>query len=278
MANNLARNRWEQLGRNQIGLAVEGDDDKKILEAFLNAGQNAGHWQNWRSRLLIVPIGGLPQLLNELKIISRNDIHGLIDRDWRDEDEIKALQDEYPRLHVLERAMIENFLIRPDEFIPFLHNESPENKNRLRSKVSSHIQKWLEHGALRKALHKNNAHYFCRTSEGYPEKLLSRPASEDDIRENMGKWIEHLNPDHLIKDRRNVLESFRMKDETTQYYLCLDGKRFFQQVVVTELNALPLAKKGNVDEWVKRLLGEIERSTLCPTDLTLIFQSILSQT
>src|SRR3990172_8657092 len=93
-------------------LFVEGKDDKKIITAFGDAGERNGRWPGWRSEVIIEIAEKYDRVINETANL---DVWGLVDRDWRSDAEIAELQRDYPRLLILPRIMIENYLIDPNE-------------------------------------------------------------------------------------------------------------------------------------------------------------------
>src|SRR5258708_34808913 len=103
------------------GVAVEGKDDRIVIEAFLDAGETEGHWSDWRRRLAIEVGGGINQVLRELDAPpTPYEVWALLDQEWRPQGNITDLQSKYPRLLFLPRIMIENYAIDPDELVALL--------------------------------------------------------------------------------------------------------------------------------------------------------------
>ena len=107
---------WSTLRPTQKGLAVEGDDDKQLVETFLEAGQKQGLWQNWHTRLMVeVPKNpsGFAGVQREVgALANQGRVWGLIDRDWRTAGEIASLQAQYSQLLVLPRVMVAGLSLR----------------------------------------------------------------------------------------------------------------------------------------------------------------------
>ena len=109
---------WSVLGLTKKGLAVEGKDDKLMLESFLDAGE--GHyWSGWRAQIRVEVAGSSPKVIQELEAGDAR-IWGMIDRDWRTDDELAELRSDYPQLLVLPRVTVENYCIDPTEIARML--------------------------------------------------------------------------------------------------------------------------------------------------------------
>jgi len=267
---------WSILRPTQKGLAVEGQDDKLLVETFLDAGEKGGQWQDWRAKLVIRDSGGIKAVLAEVGRASiHNNIWGLIDRDWRTDNEISDLTGKYPQLLVLPRPMIENYCVDPDEFLSMLPKVQREmlNESETRSGVGNNLADWLMHGALYAILHENGAHDFCRGDSGYPNALLTTPPITDEgkIASILIGWHNQLEPTLLLKNYRQRAASLQHRTVQEHYRECINGKDFFNQIVVQQtLNKK--FRQQDPDTWFKTLMSGC---TNCPSDFAPLMSRLL---
>ena len=252
----------DKLG-NKKGLAVEGKDDKTIIEAFLEKGETKGHWSNWDKKIQIQELGGSNNVLSEIGKSDR--LWGLIDRDWRTDSEIEALQNQYPRLLILPRVTIENYLIAPDEVNAML----PLNKKipNLAEEIARHVERWVQNGALHRVLYERGAHDFCRGVEGYPKALFTQPISdspydEAQLEQQLRSWHEQLEPRPIMDAYHRMLEGF-LADEGNHYTHHIQGKDFFKQVLINQIFRRTFGQKSE-ERWLQDLIGGLPD---CPTDM-----------
>lgn len=268
---------WEGRG-NRIGIVVEGENDRKILEGFLNGGQAQGFWEDWTQFLFIKSASGLEGVLYELREQQKDGnalIYGIVDRDWRTFDENQALEAELSQLRILERIMIENYLIDPDDLVRCLPPStlSGEKETRLRSLINEKRQDWIKHGILSRVMHENGAHDFCRGNQSYPKALLYNPLPDETIRQILEGWQQKLDPDYVLSIYSSYQQNILTLSPTDHYKYFIDGKNFFNEVIVTALN--DLFGQNSRDNWISRLL---QVPSLCPPDLKNLFEPLLSQT
>lgn len=266
---------WTILGPGQRGLAVEGKDDKLIIEAFLEAGERNARWSDWHSRLQVVETGKNDHVLRELKRPEYQDIlWGIIDRDWRSDDQIAQMQAEYSHLKILPRMTIENYCIDPDELIRLLPDSqlATGQGDQLRKIIEAELSRWLRHGALSQIVYESGAYDFCRGGEGYPSVLLGSPIDDDaDIRNILEGFRSQLDPETILRNCNTRTEFFQGL-EADWYRLCINGKLFFNEVVVS--NALKrVYRQQSRDAWITDLFAS---PVDCPEDLIPKLEDILS--
>jgi hypothetical protein len=277
---------WRELGRGQHGLAVESKTDQEIIEAFLNAADGKeDRWSNWRTQVMIQPAGSWANVIQAVKEPHNvpkyaGEIWGLIDRDWRSPDEVKKLKADHPRLFVLPRIMIENYLINPDEITSLLLiNQKTGKQNALKVQIEGELERWLQHGALWQILDEHGANKFCQDKEGnpgYPGALRREPLNDDEITRILQDFRNQLDPTKILSAHRAKLSEFQSRSNKEKYRQCIYGKMFFNQVVVKALSDIitlnPKEKKDR-GSWISRL---IDSPNDCPTDLIPLLQKLLS--
>lgn len=264
----------------RFGLAVEGNDDKTIIEAFLSIGDKKGYWAKWDEQIVIEIAGNYDRVIKET---AKPDVWGLIDRDWRTDDQVAELQREHPRLLILPRVMIENYLINPDELVALLPSSQLQNGQRddLKARIEFELDRWVQNGAMWQALHEEDADRFCRDREddpGYPGALRKQPIiDENAIRRILQEFQAKLDPTTILPAYHTRLKDFRSRSREDHYRQCIYGKNFFSQVVLKALNdVIKLKSKDDgksSESWVDRLM---ESPPDCPTDLIPILQKLLS--
>jgi hypothetical protein len=271
---------WSELGRNQHGLAVEGKNDHTIIEAFLKAGEQNGHWANWRTRILIQAVGSWSKVVKELESPNRvpkyaGKIWGLIDRDWKTDSEVITLKQDHPRLLILPRIMIENYLIVPNELVNLFPTLQHGKASDMKKYIEAELDHWVQNGAMWQTLHEEDADRFCRDKEdepGYPGALRKQPITKDsEITEILQEFQTKLDPNTILPAYHTKLKSFRSRSKEDRYRRCIYGKNFFNQVVIQALNQI-IGQQGAGD-WVSKL---IESPPNCPTDLADTLKELLS--
>jgi len=259
---------WSKLANIPKGLAVEGKDDKFAIEAFLDIGEDMGHWQNWRTQIMIEDAGDSAKAIAELAQQDSR-IWALIDRDWRTDTEISELQKQYSQLLILPRVTIENYCIAPAELDSML--PAAKSIPSLDAKIEYYKDDWVQNGALWQTLHENRAHDFCRGHEdGYPKALLHQPVTDQNrIESQFRSWYDQLDPSGIMRTYRTRLSDFRA-DEHSNYTRHIHGKHFFHQVVSQILNQYLGTQKA--DKWFKDLFSAL---TQCPPDIVPILQRVV---
>lgn len=273
---------WRQLLRAGMrGVAVEGKDDKVVIEAFLDAGEKQGYWQNWHSRLAIEAASGFPKALDELtRPQEYYDIWALLDREWRSADEIRRLQTNYPKLIFLPRLMIENYAIDPNELAALLPLTQLQKlpASTLAQTIEIALGDWLLHGSLSSVLYENGADSFCGRTTGFPNRLINPPyapvTDETEIKSLLSAWHDQLDPSRIMPAYRQRASDFMKVSRTEQYRLCIDGKEFFNQVVVQRVLNPKLGQKSRNDWWAT-LFEANAFSSACPTDLIPVLKQLI---
>lgn len=134
--NRLRDSYWEEETRaatSKTVVLVEGDDDKRILEALLR-----GRSRTFETRVRVVAAGGRKQALNAAAKFPRNPVHMLVDRDtWTEQDVARSSP---PNLHVTAGWCLENIFLDP----AFLRAYDP----RVADDLASKRETWVRAGAF----------------------------------------------------------------------------------------------------------------------------------
>ncbi|MDX1993535.1 MAG: hypothetical protein SF029_14185 [bacterium] len=256
--------------RGRRAVAVEGERDRSVLEAFLEAGAKRGRWRtDWRDVVAIIPVRSSPDVI---KAANAPTVFGILDRDWRSEDEIKVLETT-PGLWVLPRVMIENYVLDPDELVRLMPATRREQFEPVHQAIVSELDHWLQNGAMWKATYELGADYFCRDKDdqpGYPQGLRRLvPVERNRARELLEDWYQRLDPERILERFEFHLAAFRK--QSNPYHRCIAGKDFFNQVVCKALN--DTFGQQTADRWIADLLTDPPD---CPVDLLPILQAVLS--
>ncbi|MDX2077814.1 MAG: hypothetical protein SFZ02_15410 [bacterium] len=251
------------LGNIPRGLAVEGDKDKIIIEAFLDAGER--NWSNWRSQVKIMPAGSKTKVIDELQP-DKSEIWGLIDKDSSSQKEIDELQAKHQNLLILPRWTIENYFIDPSDLVSLL----PQNLSlaNITKTIDESKAEWLKRGALWHVFEERGLF-----GEHYPNPrgLFKTPMpNKDEIRHQLEAWNRQLNPDSVLSDYDEKLQEF-YNNPDKNYRLHIHGKKFFQEVIVQALNYGEKAPQDTIT-WIKQLL---KRLTDCPADIVPILRRVV---
>ena len=263
---------WKsRLREGMRGIAVEGKDDKLVLEAFLRSGENAGLWQNWQTKLIIVVAAGFQNVLAELSADQKQfDIWAVLDREWRPDTEIQEMQSRYPNLRFLPRRMIENYAIDPNELWRLL---SAFQQNKLdqavfRKHIESNVEAWITHGALLYTIYGPSLSFLQQMNHSLYELIGSRlpPVNDKEIVEFLERWHQQSDPEPILANYTQARSGFNAMSQPDKYRLCIEGKMFFTQVICPILNN-KLGQK-NSDKWLETLFKPTEGfSAPCPDDL-----------
>lgn len=255
---------------NQVYLIVEGKTDKAVIEAFLQAGEKDGLWNNWRTRIAQVEyLNGSSEVIEELDRLGeyKDYVWGLIDRDWRSDVEIGTLETRYSNLLVLPRTMIENYFIDPAE-LQSLCSDSDLYQTLDFSGSNHALEKWVSNGAMWQTLYLRGADDFCQ-NEGYP-KILREDVllGEDELRALFTNWHEELNPSIVMPEYIARLNEFIAQPEN-HYTRHIYGKNFFDREVYHRV--LNRYHQQERFIWLKTLA---ELATTCPPDIAPILQRL----
>jgi hypothetical protein len=257
------------------GVVVEGPDDKRIIEAFLDAGTRIGLWDNWTLSLRIEVAGNFEKVIRELSdSANAGVVWGIVDRDWRTSTEVSQLQLQYPQLLFLPRIMIDNFYVDPDELLDLLPptQRSGIDESLFRSQIERYLAEWIKHGALSRVLYENGAHQFCRGNTGYPKRLIDTLITdEQQIATILDQWRTQLDSQIVLSNFRTRISDFQQYPRHEQYRSCINGKIFFNQVIIPQiLNRF--FGQADRDTWLVRLFVAPNR---VPNDLEAIFRKLV---
>lgn len=254
-------------------LYVEGAMDQLIIEAFLDAGARKKENSlpvDWRTKINLESKGGVAKVLEALDNSVPSTHWGLIDRDWKSDDEIQELRSKYPRLLILPRVMIESYLIDPAELQVICGSDDELSE----IDFSSHrlpIQDWVANGAVWQVLYERGADDFCN-GHGFPEILRNQIVlSETEIENKFKVWHDEFNPVDVVA-RYQYWRGVFGSSSDQHFARHMHGKNFFHRVIT------PLLNKGSstdkAENWKKRLARAISKTDTCPPDLVPVLQRL----
>lgn len=249
-------------------LVVEGIDDKRVVEAFLDK-ISPGTWETrW-----CVGIAGNKQ--NVLRILDNQVTWlGLVDRDeWSENAATSAagVASRAGRLHVLPRFCMESYFINPHEIwtaLPAVQQQAIQGgEATLDAEIKVGLESWLRHGAL---WHAVNPLWDGLHSRGFKDRLLDHANAQDDalIRQTLADWHQFLDPQRIFADFQTHLTAASAAGEEEQFRRWVHGKRFFNQKVVPTLNHLLIQKSA--DDWSR----DLSRILPVPADLQPVWNAM----
>ena len=257
----------ELIGRTgKRALLVEGTSDESFLRIFLDR-KFGKEWE----KIWVLAEAGNKRKVTEL-LLQEPGWLGIVDRDeWR-EEVIDEKQAELNNLFVLPRFCIESYAIEPLE----LWQALPEKRQSeiaggfasLESKILENKDQWLRHGVLWAVI---NPLWFGLRSLGFKEKLLDFTAAQNDdtIKRTLREWHGFLDPDALLQEFGEKLQSVQQLSQPEQFTRWIHGKQFFNVVIHPLLNGY----LGQND--AKRRLREIFQTRKLPEDLEPLWRRIL---
>lgn len=255
-------------------LVVEGKQDVKFIEAALTAGERVGHWDSWRSKIVVQSAGGIEEVWKQLDglktdVALQSRIFGLVDRDWRATSEINASIEKYqPQLLVLPRIHIDNYYVDPDEIHEMLPSQHREQFLVSIHEIEQALPAWIKQGAIAKTLFESGAEEFCGRG-GF--KLLRRVPipNDDDILAYLQRIHTAIEPQGIFQRYQQYLGEFNTS--ATKYHHCVSGKLFFSEVILPVLKKLEHGM--DKDNWCEKLRTNLPN---CPADLVPLLKMLLA--
>jgi len=196
---------------------------------------------------------------------------GVVDRDDWSEDRIARETSALPNLWVLPRFCLECYLINPREIWsalpPVQQSKIVGGEGTLRSEIMVDFAKWLRHGAL---WHTANPMWTGLRDQGFVSDLLEVQNAQDDavILTILERWHAFLLPTDFMTRFHQRLNNSRRHTEDAQLCLDIHGKMFFNQHVVTTLNAL--IRQNSADGWRRDLFNTLH----VPPDFDTLWQKM----
>lgn len=249
-------------------LVVEGEDDKMIVEAFLDKISP----EIWATKWCVGVSNGKQ---NVLKILDDQVTWlGLVDRDEWSENAANAaagVASRAGRLHVLPRFCMESYFISPHDIwsaLPAVQQKAiQDGEATVDAAIKTNSDSWLRHGAL---WHAVNPLWDGLQSRGFKDRLLDHTNAQDDalIRQTLAGWHQFLDPQRIFTDFQTHLATARATGGEEQFRRWIHGKRFFNQKVVPTLNQL-LGQKS-ASNWYR----DLSITLPVPADLQLLWDAL----
>jgi hypothetical protein len=244
------------LDANRRVLLVEGEEDQKVYEAWLDhlaGGKGSGRVPN------VVPAGNKYKVLQHIKALQveaqAGKIHGLVDRDEWDEEELASRLAETPGLRVNEqRHCLESYFCDPAELKAVLARSSLPDGARaakaLEKAVKNGLTDWVRHWALWTILERLKNRM---SDAAYPNAFhqgLVAPADKT-VKTKLQEWAGLIHVDQVLADYRALRKDSLRRTQQEQLCSCIYAKNVFPQVVLVELNKLETDIES--DEWMPQL-------------------------
>jgi len=256
-------------------LLVEGEDDQKVYEAWLDklaGGAGSGRVP------IVVPAGGKTKVLQHIEALrdeaDAGNVHGLVDRDEWDDAESAARMAELSGLRVNpQRHCLESYFCDPSELRAALARSAVPNGDRAARAIALAIRTgldgWIGHWALWTTLERLKNRM---SDAAYPNAFhqgLTLP-TDSVIKAKLKEWAEMIDVTSILKNYRALRKAARREPNEQQVRSRIYAKNAFPQVVLIELNKL--GAEINSDEWLWQLA---EWFPEVPDDIGLILQALV---
>ncbi|MBL0385333.1 DUF4435 domain-containing protein [Tumebacillus sp. ITR2] len=247
---------------------VEGKDDVLCYEAALRS--HVGHTE-WNTQWSVIDANGKENVLKILK--DQPTWVGLVDRDELSDEEVQALQAQYPNLHILPRYCMESYLIVPDELWNMIPSHYRDNfragESKFKQMITRDLQKWVRQGVLWSVVNPLQQELI---SVGFKDHLLDFQIAQDEtkIKQKLEEWSSKLDADRLFSTFQTRLEEVLQLPEPVQLTRWVHGKDFWKGRVQPVLRLL----MGQRNNWDTPYDIELWQHLKLPGELIPIFQAI----
>lgn len=186
-----------------LDLEIRGSRNKVLLVEGINGSIDVQFYQNIFEDFLVKPCAGCSNVINYTKALRANsdfhhqDIYGLIDRDRRSDEEIRALEED--KIYTLKVAEVENLLITPEilEIVSkHLKFDPVEKRKAVEKFVFDELSKELEN---QKQLHvideiRHRLSHTCLDKiEGIPlPDFIKKTVDDGDIRNKIKEKFNNI--------------------------------------------------------------------------------------
>jgi hypothetical protein len=246
-------------------ILVEGEDDILFYKHLLRLVD-----PDWEDRFGIEWVCGKSYVFRGCKKVPS--WRGIVDCDEWDDAKVALEQRKVPNVQILPRFMTQNYWVNPDELWTFL----PAHQRRLHiqaqpllnADIEAQRTDWVAHGAMWRVMLRRRTGLG---ELGFPSELMESPVTdENQIREILGRWHNHLEPADIIAEYRQERTNSLSLRVDEQYARVIHGKMFFKRVVVQSLNRALGQQKASV--WAIDLIQGMN----VPADLQPILRVLLS--
>lgn len=230
-------------------LLVEGDDDRDVIETFLQRRSPA-----FSARVRVVPAGGRTRVLSRMKTFFPQ-AYALVDRDTWTDAEVDAHRRAQPRLYVTEGWCLENVFFGPDAL--------RRQDARVAAEISSQREHWVRAGALWWTLQRTrDAQQRWQEALGWSYGSL-RPdldlSSAQALADSLNQKIHEDERRDSTLDIVALAETFAARcnevlalPEAQQWQIGVHGKSAFSNLLVPTLRSTPRAVRLNLANQIDR--------------------------
>lgn len=251
-------------------LVVEGVEDLAVYGKWLTrlAAPNL-----YTATLTPIQAGGKKAVLQALPYFAANGgesrVFGLVDRDEWDASICTARRTELPQVRINEgRHAVESYFCDPDEVAPAVLALHPGlDVQPLRDGLEAARDRYVRHWAL---LTTTDRIAGRMTDINYPGQFSAPadpPPSDAEIQARFDLWSRTLDPVAAFAEFDALRTDALAEPHVTQYRRCVWAWRFFDDVVVPALNALPGVTAQSGRDW---MIDLAEYGPTVPTDIETI--------
>jgi len=232
----------------------------------------------YTATLTLVQAGGKKPVLQALRYFAASGgeprVFVLVDRDEWDADTCTARRAELPQLRINEgRHAVESYFCDPDAVAAAVLAMHPGlDMQPLRDALDAAREMYVRHWAL---LTTTDRIAGRMTEINYPGQFSSPtdpPPSDADIQARFALWARTLDPAAAFAEFDALRADALARPHATQYRSCVWAFRFFDDVVVPALNALPGVTAQSGRDW---MIDMAELGPSVPTDVEAILRPLI---
>mgnify|MGYP002778134675 CR=1 FL=1 len=256
-------------------LLVEGPDDRDVYDKWLSQLVPGGIYTD---RVTLERMGGKSVVLSHLEWFQQHNeprVFGLVDRDEWDTATCQARRAALPNLLLnSERHALESYFCDPDEVFPAIQQSNPDaDLATFREPIDSTLATYVCHWALLTTTDRLKNRMM---EIGYPGQFNAQIPPPDDatIQTCFQQWANTLDPLQGFAEFNTLRSTALAEPMTIQFRRCVWAKRFFEQVVIPQLNALTPSHQRSAGDWMIHLA---EFSPQVPADLAPLLTRVLGR-
>jgi hypothetical protein len=253
----------------KVVLAVEGDDDKLVVEKWL--GIRAG---GVCQKIHVAACGGASRV--RVALNAQDTWWGLCDSDdWTDKEKVQAKVDT-PRLRFLPRYCLESFFIVPDELWELLpppqQNKYTGGKDAFKRAVTIEVDPFVRHWCMWIVLRVRRRELLASFPHALLDRVLEQAVlSEREISTQLKQWHNRLRPEDVYQAYTTLLIDTKRHKTSAKLRHHVHGKEFFRRVVCGKV--LQKLDGQNHSKWLEDLATGIKA---VPSELDGILSEFLA--